>query len=127
MGGPATGPHPTDRGKPGSKHRVISDRQGRPLAAAVTGATRPDQTVLEPLVERIAPIKRRRGIQARIARKGGESATKLGRHRWVVERTLAWRHRFRRLTIRYERDEAMHQALPDLGCALICLNFLRGP
>jgi transposase len=31
-----------------------------------------------------------RGIKAGIARKGIESSEKLGRHRWVVERTLAW-------------------------------------
>jgi IS5 family transposase len=33
---------------------------------------------------------RRRGIKGRIARKGKESGQRLGRHRWVVERTLAW-------------------------------------
>jgi transposase len=27
---------------------------------------------------------------------------RLGRHRWVVERTLAWFARFRRLAVRYE-------------------------
>jgi IS5 family transposase len=32
---------------------------------------------------------RRRGIQPRIARRGVESRERLGRHRWVVERTLA--------------------------------------
>ena len=26
----------------------------------------------------------------------------LGRHRWVVERTLGWLSKYRRLTIRYE-------------------------
>ena len=31
---------------------------------------------------------RRRGIKSRIARKGIESSEKLGRHRWIVERTL---------------------------------------
>ena len=31
---------------------------------------------------------------------------RLGRHRWVVERTLAWLARFRRLTIRHERRAA---------------------
>jgi hypothetical protein len=31
---------------------------------------------------------RRRGIKSCIARKGIESSEKLGRHRWVVERTL---------------------------------------
>ena len=58
---------------------------------------------------------------------GVESRTRLGRFRWVAERTLAWLARFRRLAIRYERLEAMHQALLDLGCALICLNALHWP
>src|SRR5918998_2810207 len=44
-----------------------------------------------------------RGIQSRIARRGIESSERLGRHRWVVERTLAWLARFRRLAIPYER------------------------
>jgi transposase len=48
---------------------------------------------------------RRRGIKSRIARKGIESSEKLGRHRWVVERTLAWLAKYRRLTIRYESAE----------------------
>ncbi|NHZ37104.1 transposase [Massilia sp. CCM 8692] len=46
---------------------------------------------------------RRRGISARIARYGVESRERLGRWRWVVERTLGWLHRFRRLRICYER------------------------
>jgi hypothetical protein len=33
---------------------------------------------------------RKRGIKSRIARKGIESGERLGRHQWVVERTLAW-------------------------------------
>jgi transposase len=37
----------------------------------------------------------------RIARKGIDSSERLGRHRWVVERTLAWLNQYRRLTIRY--------------------------
>ena len=31
-----------------------------------------------------------RGIMTRIARKGVDSSARLGRHRWVVERTFAW-------------------------------------
>jgi len=31
-----------------------------------------------------------------------------GRHRWVVEHTLAWLARYRRLTISYERTAALH-------------------
>lgn len=67
---------------------------------------------------------RQHGIKCRIARKGVESRSRLGRHRWVVERTLAWLGRYRRLTVRYERREDIHLAFLHLGCALICLNYL---
>jgi transposase len=49
----------------------------------------------------------------------------LGRHRWVVERTLAWFSRYRRLTVRYERRADMHLAFPHLAASLICLNFAQ--
>jgi len=68
---------------------------------------------------------RRRGIKSRIARKGKDSGEKLGRHRWVVERTLSWLNRHRRLKVRYERRADIHQALLDLGCALICWSFVQ--
>lgn len=68
---------------------------------------------------------RKRGITPRIARRGIESSTKLGKHRWVVERTFAWLTHFRRLTIRYERRLDIHQAFLQLGCALICWNYLQ--
>jgi transposase len=67
---------------------------------------------------------RRRGIRCRIARKGVESSQKLGRHRWVVERTLAWFARYRRLAIRYERRDDVHLAFLHLASALVCFNFL---
>lgn len=69
---------------------------------------------------------RRRGIKARIARRGMESSEKLGRHRWVVERSFSWLYRFRRPTVRYERRADIHQAFLDLACSLICCNYLRG-
>jgi hypothetical protein len=46
---------------------------------------------------------RRRGIIPRIARRGIESSKRLGRHRYVVERSLAWLVGYRRLQVRYER------------------------
>jgi len=42
----------------------------------------------------------------------------------VVERTLAWVAKYRRLTIRYERRDDIHEAFLHLGCSLICLNYL---
>src|SRR5215218_3156801 len=67
---------------------------------------------------------RKRGIRPRIARRGIESSERLGCHRWVVERTLAWLNRYRRLKVRYERRADVHQAFLSLGCALICWNHL---
>jgi IS5 family transposase len=67
---------------------------------------------------------RRRGITPRIARRRVESSERLGRYRWVVERTISWLNRFRRLRIRYERRADIHLAFLHIGCALICWNFL---
>ena len=67
---------------------------------------------------------RSRGITPRIARRGIDSSERLGRHRWVVERTLAWLLGCRRLGVRYERRADLLQGLLHLACALICLNFL---
>jgi transposase len=131
----------------------VVDRAGVPLAVEVTAANLHDSRMLEPMLDAIPPLKtgrrgrprrrpeklhadkgydfrrcrdacRRRGVKYRIARRGVESTERLGRHRWVVERTLAWLARYRRLTIRYERLVAMHRAFLHLGCALICLNYL---
>jgi len=73
---------------------------------------------------------RARGIVPRIARRGIErreieSSTRLGRHRWVVERTFAWLARYRRLTVRYERRADIHLAFTTLACALICMGQIR--
>lgn len=42
---------------------------------------------------------RERGLVARIARPGIESGERLGRHRWKIERSIAWLFGYRRLTI----------------------------
>jgi transposase len=62
----------------------------------------------------------RRRIKARIARKGIESATRLGRHRYVIERCLEWVTRFRRLARRYERKASHFLGFLQLACAVIC-------
>ena len=131
----------------------MTDGGGVPLAAMTTPANTPDAAVLATMVDRVEPIKRprgrprkrpeklhtdkaydhakhrqtlrERGITPRIARKGVESKEHLGRHRWVVERTLAWLARYRRLRVRDERRDDLHQAFLDLGCALVCWNYLQ--
>jgi transposase len=49
-----------------------------------------------------------------------EHGSGLGRSRWVVERTFAWLNQFRRLRVRYEKRDDIHEAFLSLGCALIC-------
>jgi transposase len=70
------------------------------------------------------PATPARHIKVCIARKGVGSSARLGRHRWVIERTLSWLARMRRLTVREERRADIHQALLTLGCGLICRNAL---
>jgi transposase len=152
-GGEETGPNPTDRGRPGTKRHLLVDRNGIPLAVLISPANRHDSRMLEPLLDAVRPIKglwgrprtrpakrhadkaydfgccraacRRRGITPRIARRGIEPSEKLGRHRWVVERTLAWLARYRRLTVRYERLAEMHLAFVTIAGALICWRCLQ--
>ena len=69
-------------------------------------------------------LLRRRHITPRIARPKRDTSARLGRFRWVAERDFAWLHRNRRLLVRYERRPELHQAFLDLGCALICWQFL---
>ena len=59
--GGKTGPNPTDRAKPGSKHHVITDANGIPLASILTGANRHDVTQLMALVEAIPSVRGKRG------------------------------------------------------------------
>lgn len=126
-----------------------------PLAILLSGANMNDSVPLAALLDSVSPLSsgrpgrprrrpgklhadkaydhrrcrrscRMRGIQPRIARRGIEDSQRLGRHRWVVERTFAWLGRMRRLATRYERRVDIHYALTLLGCSLICWNKLQG-
>ena len=122
------------------------------LAIGLSAANTHDSSMLEPMVDAIAPIRGRRGrplrrpgklhadkgydsprcrralrvrgITARIARRGIESSERLGRHRWVVERTQAWVLGHRRLGVRYERRADILQAFAYLTAALINHHYL---
>ena len=129
------------------------DREGTPLTILLTAANVNDTTMLEATVDAVQPIKgrtgrprkrpdklhadkgydskknraalRQRGITPRIARKGVESKQRLGRYRWVIERTHSWLNRFRRLKVRYERRADIHEAFLKIGCALICWKLIQ--
>jgi hypothetical protein len=61
-------------------------------AAQVSGSLRADEA---DDAKKCCQVLRKRGIKSRIARKGKENSNRLGRHRWVVERTLAWLAKYR--------------------------------
>jgi hypothetical protein len=65
-------------------------------------------------------LLRQRNIIPRIARKGIESSTRLGLHRYVIERCLEWITRFRRLVRRYDRKASHFLGFLRLACAVIC-------
>lgn len=58
-------------------------------------------------------------IEVRIARKGIESGERLGRRRWVIERTISWLSGYRRLNPRYERYPSNYLAFLGLAAALL--------
>jgi transposase len=60
-GGEKTGPNPTDRRKLGSKHHLLTDAHGIPLAMTLTGANRHDVTQLLPLLDKVPRVKGKRG------------------------------------------------------------------
>jgi IS5 family transposase len=94
---------------------VLVDAGGIPLALLLSAANVHDSRLFEPLLDAVPPVRqcagrprkrpaklhadkgydhdhcrkaaRRRGIVPRIARRGVDSSERLGRHRWVIERT----------------------------------------
>ena len=68
---------------------------------------------------------RHRGIRPEIARRQAEHGSGLGRVRWVVERTFAWLHQFKRLLVRYDRRHDIHEAFVAIACCLVCFRRLR--
>ena len=65
------------------------------------------------------------GIASEIARRKTEHGSGLGRVRWVVERTFAHLHHFKRLLVRYDRRAEIHEAFLAIGCCLVCFRRLR--
>lgn len=152
-GGDKTGPSPVDRGRLGSKHHLINDANGLPLACVLTAANVNDITQLLRLVDAIPPVRGRpgrprrrphavvgdrgydsdlhrralwqRGVRPELARRGDLLAPALGQHRWRVERSLSWLHQFRRLRIRREFRANMHEAFLKLACCMICWRRLE--
>ncbi|MBW8706965.1 hypothetical protein MBT84_45775 [Streptomyces sp. MBT84] len=119
---------------------MITERTGLPVSVGISAANLHDSQALVLLVEGIPPIRSRRGrrrrrpgklhgdkgydydhlrrwlrardITPRSARRGTDSSQRLGRHRWTVERTMAWLTGCRRLHRRYLPEGSMDKIYP---------------
>ena len=69
---------------------------------------------------------RRRGITPLIAKRNTEHGSGLGKHRDVVEAAFHWLCHQRRLRVRYEKRDDIHDAFLIIGCLLICWNRIIG-
>ena len=151
-GGEATGPSPVDRGKTGSKHTLMVERHGVPLAIRTDGANASDHTQILPLVvdfphvagtpgrpkelpdvvyadrgydsDDTRAVLRWLGITPMIGKRNTEHGSGLGKVRWVVERTISWLKGLRRLRIRYDRLAIMQHAWNTLAAAVICYRIV---
>lgn len=132
---------------------MLTCGRGNPLAAQSSAGNVNDIVKFVPLVDAVPPVRGRRGrprrrprsiygdrayhsrqarkelrsrkIKVRVAKPGQPHGSGLGRRRWVVERTIAWLHRHRRLRVRYECRDDIHQAFLTIGCCLICFKQLQ--
>lgn len=152
-GGEETGPSPVDRGKLGSKHTLLVDRHGIPMAIRTAPAGASDHTQILPIVlefphvggkpgrpkehpdtvvadrgydsDDTRALLRWLGIEPRIARRNTAHGSGLGKVRWVVERTIGWFKGLRRLRIRYDRLKVIQEAWNTLAAAVICFRFAQ--
>lgn len=133
----------------------MTDGNGTPLAIEHTGANVHDSEMAIPLVDAIEPIKRphgrprkrpdnlladraydaeekirmplrKRGIQPLIAQRNTEHGSGLGKWRYVIEAAISWLFNQRRLRVRYEKRDDIHEAFLIIGCLLICWNRVAG-
>ncbi len=132
----------------GSKLHLICDGRGIPLKVITTAANVNDVTQTLALVDGVPPVAGRPGRPRRrpdaplgdkgydsnpnrrelhkrrilpiISRKDSPDIKGLGKLRYVVERTFARLHQFKRLGVRRERRTELHEAFISLACSLIC-------
>jgi transposase len=125
----------------------LTDALGVPLATGLSPANRHDSQCLFALLAALPGCLRRKiislhadraydseefrrrlsheGITPFLARRGAAHGSGLGASRWVVERTIAWLHQFRRLRIRYERHGCMHRAFLSLAASIVMSRYLQ--
>lgn len=143
----------TKKGK-GTKIQIATDAQGVPLAISVesagTGEVQMVQQTMEFMneahrpaklvgdkaydcdaldimlddlgIEMISPHRRNRKPENRT--QDGRKL-KVYKHRWIVERTIAWLTSHRKLLVRHEKIAALYLAFANLGCFMIVLKKIQ--
>jgi transposase len=129
---------------------ILADGTGLPLAVDIESASPAEVTLIEPLIdEAVTPYVPSRLIydraadsdplRQRLATRGIElicphrrrrvkPPTQDGRplrryrRRWIIERTIAWLHHFRRLVTRYEFYSFLFHSFAKLACMMIVLR-----
>jgi len=94
----------------------IKQRRGRPRK-------RPDEVLADRAYdaeEKIRHPLRQRRVTPRIAKRNTAHGSGLGKYRYVVEAAFDWLFNQRRLRVRYEKRDDIHQAFLIIGCLLIC-------
>lgn len=152
-GGDLTGPSPVDRRRRGTKHTLLVDRHGVPLAIRTAGANASDHRQIIPLVLDFPKVTGKPGrpkelpdelyadrgydsddtrwlllwlgIEPHIARRKTPHGSGLGKIRWVVERTISWLKGLRRLRVRYDRQCVIQEAWNTLAACVICFRLLH--
>src|SRR5262245_35228370 len=151
-GGDQTGPSPVDRRKKGTKHTLMVDRHGVPLAIRTAGANASDHRQIIPLVLNFPKVGGKPGrpkelpdvlyadrgydsdgtrlllswlgIEPHIARRKTPHGSGLGKVRWVVERTISWLKGLRRMRVRYDRLGVISDAWTTFAASVICFRIL---
>jgi transposase len=152
-GGEGAGPSPVDRRKPGTKHTLLVDRHGVPLAVRSAGANVSDHRLILPTVLDFPKVGGKPGrpkelpdelyadrgydsdgtrwllawlgIDPHIGRRGTPHGSGLGRVRWVAERTVSWAKGLRRLRVRYDRSAVIRDAWTTVAASVICFRMLN--
>jgi putative transposase len=148
LGGAATGPNPTDRGKAGTKRHLLTDAGGLPIGMVVTGANRHDLTQVQAVLESM-PFHReideeypqhfcadkgydfdsirfvidsygyKDHIKSRADERVAAPIPGYRARRWVCERTHSWMNRYRRICVRWEKKLGNYLAFLHLLCAAL--------
>lgn len=138
----------TKRGK-GSKLMVVADGQSIPSGVSVASASPHEVTLIDKRIDQLGKKpehlvgdkaydsdKFRKSLEERdielVApprrnkRKKLQDGRALRRYkrRWKIEHTNAWFGNYRRLVIRWERNDKIYRAFLHITCALIACNSL---